>query len=68
MQGNSDYGVAFAYYAPSKKLAIEYQGIQHIEPIHFFGMEIAFQHRIKLDEIKQKSREEWNKSYLLALQ
>lgn len=45
-------------YVPSKRFAIEYQGIQHFEPIDFFGGEIAYEYRIKLDEIKRKKTAE----------
>ena len=39
-------------YIPSKKIAIEYQGIQHFKPIGIFGGNEAFEKQIKNDEIK----------------
>ncbi|WP_061810487.1 hypothetical protein [Rossellomorea vietnamensis] len=44
-------------YVPSQKLAFEYQGIQHFEPVNFFGGEQAFNHRVYLDERKKKKAE-----------
>ena len=40
------------FYLPKHKLAIECQGIQHFEPIEFFGGNKAFEYRKKLDENK----------------
>lgn len=36
------------------KIAIEYDGLQHYEPIEFFGGQKEFQHRIKLDAKKDE--------------
>ena len=41
-------------YIPSKKLAFEYQGKQHYEPIEFFGGIDAFEKRKSLDVLKMK--------------
>ncbi|WP_209125444.1 hypothetical protein [Alkalihalobacillus sp. BA299] len=41
-------------YIPSLKIAIEYQGQQHYEPIEFFGGEEAFIYRKKMDQLKEK--------------
>lgn len=41
-------------YIPSFKLAIEYQGIQHYQPIDFFGGEEAFIRRVLLDQKKKQ--------------
>lgn len=41
-------------YVPSMKLAIEYQGIQHYQPLDFFGGEEAFNQREKLDKLKKR--------------
>lgn len=41
-------------YVPSKNLAFEYQGIQHFEPIDFFGGEEAFKLTIKRDRKKEE--------------
>ena len=39
-------------YIPSKKVAIEYQGQQHYEPISFFGGEKGFQKTLLRDKKK----------------
>ena len=39
-------------YVPSKKLAFEYQGQQHFEPIEFFGGQESFENRVELDRLK----------------
>ena len=41
-------------YVPSKKLAFEYNGKQHYEPIEFFGGIAAFEKRKCLDALKMK--------------
>ena len=44
-------------FVPSKKLAFEYQGRQHFEPVAFFGGEESFEKTKKLDRRKlQKCR------------
>jgi hypothetical protein len=40
-------------YVASKKLAFEYQGIQHFEPLEFFGGPEALNRRLALDERKR---------------
>lgn len=40
-------------FVPSKKLAFEYQGKQHFEPIDFFGGEEAFEYTQKRDQRKR---------------
>ena len=40
-------------FVPSKKLAFEYQGKQHFEPIDFFGGEESFQYTQKRDQRKR---------------
>jgi hypothetical protein len=44
----------FDFYIPSMNTVIEYQGIQHFEPIEFFGGEIALQDLKKRDKIKKE--------------
>lgn len=39
-------------FVPSKKLAFEYQGKQHFEPVDFFGGEASFEKTKKLDRRK----------------
>lgn len=41
-------------YVPSKKLGFEYQGIQHYEPLEFFGGKEALDRRRSLDERKKR--------------
>ena len=41
-------------YIPSLNLGIEYQGIQHYEPVAHFGGEYAYKHRVELDEQKRQ--------------
>lgn len=41
-------------YIPSISVGIEYQGIQHYQPIAHFGGESAYQHRIELDNQKRQ--------------
>lgn len=45
---------SYDIFIPSIKVAIEYQGKQHYEPIDFFGGENAFKNRIKLDKKKKE--------------
>lgn len=41
-------------YIPDLKIAIEYQGLQHYEPVEHFGGEEDFKHRQELDIKKKK--------------
>ncbi len=45
-------------YIPSLRTAIEYQGVQHYEPVQFFGGEEAMLQRQALDEQKKRLCEE----------
>jgi len=40
-------------FVPSTNTAIEYQGIQHYQPIDFFGGDSGYSHRVNLDERKR---------------
>lgn len=44
----------FDFYIPKYKLCIEYDGIQHFEPVDFFGGESKFKITVIHDEIKNK--------------
>jgi hypothetical protein len=44
----------FDVWIPDLKVAIEYQGKQHDEPIEFFGGIIAFEKGLKRDELKKE--------------
>lgn len=48
------------FYIPSKNIAIECQGIQHMRPVDFFGGEEAFIYQKKRDEQKLKLCNEHN--------
>lgn len=37
------------FYLPDKKIAIEYNGIQHYQPIHFFGGQVKFNQQQQRD-------------------
>ena len=39
-------------FVPSRRIAFEYQGKQHFEPIDFFGGQVAYAKTVKRDEIK----------------
>jgi Fe-S cluster assembly iron-binding protein IscA len=43
----------FDFYIPNYNICIEYQGIQHYEPVIFFGGEKQFKLQQKLDQIKK---------------
>ena len=47
-------------YFPEKKIAIEYQGVQHKEPVEFFDGNDGFKKRLKLDETKKRICNEHN--------
>lgn len=42
----------FDFYLPKYNICIEFNGIQHYEPIEFFGGDIKYQNQIKNDNIK----------------
>ena len=42
------------FYLPDYNIAVECQGIQHYEPVEYFGGEKAFEEQKKRDEIKYK--------------
>lgn len=39
-------------FVPSRKLAFEYQGKQHFEPVDFFGGQESFENTVKRDKLK----------------
>jgi hypothetical protein len=43
----------FDFFLPEYNICIEYNGIQHYEPIDFFGGHDSFRYRKKLDKIKE---------------
>lgn len=48
------------FYLPKHNVVIECQGIQHFEPVKYFGGEIAFNEQIKRDITKKNLCEEHN--------
>ena len=48
------------FYLPKYSMAIECQGIQHFEPIDFFGGERAYKDLIKRDKLKKDLCEQHN--------
>ena len=51
-------------YFPIHSIAVEHQGIQHYEPIEFFGGEESFQHLRQRDEMKRQLLEQHRVSVL----
>ena len=47
-------------FIPSKSVGIEYQGLQHYQPVELFGGEAQFMERQKLDERKKRLCQENN--------
>ena len=45
--------LCYDFYLLDKNILIEYQGIQHFEPIDYFGGEERFSYQKKLDELKR---------------
>ena len=48
----------FDVYLPKRKIAIEYQGIQHFEPVDFFGGEEGFKNTQERDASKRRKCKE----------
>jgi very-short-patch-repair endonuclease len=46
------YPLKFDFYLPEHNICVEYDGIQHFEPVELFGGERAFKERKKRDNIK----------------
>lgn len=44
----------FDFYLPDDNTIIEYNGIQHYEPVEYFGGEIRFQQQLEIDEQKKE--------------
>jgi len=42
----------FDFFLPEYNICLEYNGLQHYEPVDFFGGQDSFEYRKKLDEIK----------------
>jgi len=50
--------LSYDVYICGMKIAIEYQGKQHFEPIEYFGGEKHFAHQVERDKLKKKLSEE----------
>ena len=46
-------GKSYDFYLPELNIAIECQGVQHFEPIEFFGGKVSFEKRKENDRIKR---------------
>ena len=44
--------LSYDFYIPDQSILIEYQGIQHYEPVDFFGSDSAFKKQQKHDKLK----------------
>jgi hypothetical protein len=44
----------FDFYLPDHNLLIEYDGIQHVQPVDFWGGQLGFEYRQECDGIKNK--------------
>lgn len=53
-KGRYCYKLPFDFYVPEKNTCIEYDGLQHFEPVKHFGGEERFKQRLILDKIKNK--------------
>ena len=40
------------FYLPERNIAIECQGIQHFQPVEFFGSEVAYEEATQRDKVK----------------
>lgn len=47
------YSLPFDFYLPNLNICIEYQGLQHFEPVGEFGGEESFKHQKVKDDIKR---------------
>lgn len=52
--------LSYDIYLTKKKIAIEYQGKQHFEPVEYFGGEISFQKQQERDLLKKQLSEQNN--------
>ena len=54
----------YDFYLPDYNLLIEYQGIQHFQPIHRFGGEKSFMRQQEIDKLKKDKALELNYNFL----
>lgn len=62
---DSDHRLNFDFYIPKMNTLIECNGIQHYEPIDFFGGQNQFESQLKHDEIKRLYAEDFKFNYLV---
>lgn len=46
--------IEYDFYIPILNICIEYDGIQHFEPVKFFGGENKFKYQVEMDKFKDK--------------
>lgn len=66
---SKDSGMSYRadFYLPDLNAFIEFDGVQHFEPVEFFGGEAGYKNTVKNDEIKNKVyRDEYN-AYVLRI-
>lgn len=49
-----DRNLSYDFYIPKNKVLIEYQGIQHYEPVEYFGGEERFKYQQESDSMKRE--------------
>lgn len=54
----------YDFFVPSSNLLIEFQGIQHFQPIDRFGGEKSFQRQQEIDKTKEACAKEWGYDFL----
>ena len=54
LKGINGGKLSFDFFLPERQICIEYQGIQHYEPIEFFGGEARYNKQKENDELKRQ--------------
>ena len=52
MQSRFPLSLRFDFYLPEERILIEYDGLQHSQPVDFFGGEKAYESLVRRDQIK----------------
>ena len=60
LNGKNNISMSLDFYLPDLNIAIECQGIQHFQPIEYFGGEKAYNNQVERDFIKSKLCQENN--------
>ena len=58
LKNHTGKNLSFDFYLPEQKIAIECQGIQHFQPVDFFGGDAIYKDTIERDELKLKLSQE----------